>query len=385
MKRTLAIAKNMLPPNEHDLFEHLASKGWDITIFLSTEKEPDREYQRQDYSTYSFKVKKSRNILVNLKRFRSKTSYLHIQYGLWNDLSELNPDIILSSQMGIRTMIAICFGFMRKIPVVIWMGVSVFTERNNSFLRELFRKLLVKLVPCICTNLTEAEKYFVKNLKVPRNKIFHTPYAFDVVRFRESVEEARCYVDHLREQLNLKKIVFLYVGRMIEGKGLKELVSSIEVIDGSQLDIVSFLFVGGSLPENLKIRLTQKKVGFINVPFVQPEHLYQYYAVADVFIFPSLDDEWGVVINEAAAAGLPIISSMYAAATRDLVIDGFNGVTIDPYDAKNTSEAIIKMLDITSETRKKWGHNSFELARKIDVNFTVTNMDMALEFALQNK
>jgi glycosyltransferase involved in cell wall biosynthesis len=385
MKRTLAIAKNMLPPNEHDLFEHLVNKGWDITLLLSTEKEPDIKYQRQDYTKYSFKVKKSKNVLVNLKRFKIKTGYLHIQYGLWNDLSELNPDIILSSQMGIRTVIAICYGFMRKTPVVIWMGVSAFTERNNSFFRELFRKLLVKLVPCICTNLTEAEKYFVYNLNVPIKKIFHTPYAFDVVRYRASVEEARCDADHLRKQLKLNNVVFLYVGKMSENKGLYELVRSIEVIDDSLLGIMSFLFVGGSLPETLRIRLSQKNVGFVNVPFVQPEHLYQYYAVADVFIFPSLNDEWGVVVNEAAAAGLPIISSKYAGATRDLVIDGFNGVTIDPYDTQNTSKAILKMLGITRETRKEWGCNSFELALKIDVDFTVTNMDMALVSALQNK
>jgi len=385
MKRILAIAKNMLPPNEHDLFEHLATKGWDITIFLSTEKEPDREYQRQDYSTYSFKVKKSKNILVDLKHIKSQTRYLHIQYGLWYDLCELKPDIILSSQMGIRTLIAICYGLLRKVPVVIWVGVSAYTERNNSWIRELFRKLLVKLVPCICTNLTDAEKYFVENLNASPQKIFHTPYAFDVERFKESVEGARRDVDCLRVQMGLNGIIFLYVGQMIERKGLRELVSAIEHMDDSLLGLMSFLFVGGTLHETLQVRLAQKKVRFVNISFVQPEQLHQYYAVADVFIFPSLEDEWGVVVNEAASAGLPIISSKYAAATRDLVIDGYNGVTIDPYDAQNTCEAITRVLGITQENRREWGRNSFELARKIDVDFTVSNMDMALEIALQNK
>src|SRR5262249_8409212 len=147
---------------------------------------------------------------------------------------------------GIRTLLAICYGLKYIVPVVIWIGVSPHSERNNSFLRESFRKLLVKFVPCICTNFTEAERYFVENLKVPRAKIFHTPYAFDVARFAESILRAKPYTAQLRKQYNLNEVVFLYVGQMIKRKGLNELVNAIEIIDSSYLDRSSFMFIGGT-------------------------------------------------------------------------------------------------------------------------------------------
>ena len=64
--------------------------------------------------------------------------------------------------------------------------------------------------------------------------------------------------------------------------------------------------------------------------FVQREELSSYYALADAFVFPSHTDPWGLVVNEAMACGLPVISSDAAGCTADLVKDGCNGWSSAP-------------------------------------------------------
>jgi hypothetical protein len=100
MNKKLAIAKNMLSPYWHDVFEMLSKKGWDITIFVAVERESNRRYNKTDYTTFSFNVVKSRNIALNLQYFTGRADPFHIHWGLWRELKEFGPHIVLSNQLG---------------------------------------------------------------------------------------------------------------------------------------------------------------------------------------------------------------------------------------------------------------------------------------------
>ena len=67
------------------------------------------------------------------------------------------------------------------------------------------------------------------------------------------------------------------------------------------------------------------------------------YAEADVFAFPTLDDPFGIVVLEAAAAGLPVVASPFGGATLDLIEDGRNGFVIDPNDIVGWARALIRL------------------------------------------
>ena len=175
-----------------------------------------------------------------------------------------------------------------------------------------------------------------------------------------------------------------YVGQMIKRKGLNELVAALQRVDKMYRDKLSFIFVGGQLPKNLCQKLSQTDIHFVNVGFVQPRELPLYYAMADVFVFSSLEDEWAIVINEAAAAGLPIISSIYAAATTDLVVDSFNGIRIDPYQDVEFAVSVACALPISHVSGAERGRRSFSMSKKIDINYTVENMNNALIHAFSS-
>jgi glycosyltransferase involved in cell wall biosynthesis len=384
MRKKLAVAVNMLSPYWHDVFELLFQKGWEITIFVSVEQESNRRYDSIDYSTFSFDVVKSRNIMFDIRALRTKTDFLHLQWGLWHDLKLYKPDIILSNQLGIRTLMAYLYGAVFSVPVVPWVSVSVYTEKKNWFFREYFRRWLLKRSPSICTNLTEGIRYLTEKHNVSEEKIFPTPYAVDVKKFHDIVQKFKSDGYKLRAKMKMRGTVFLYVGQMIKRKGLNELVAALQKVDKMYRDKLSFIFVGGQLPKNLCQKLSQTDIHFVNVGFVQPIELPLYYAMADVFVFPSLEDEWAIVINESAAAGLPIISSIFAAATTDLVEDSFNGLRIDPYQNVEFAVSIEKMMKLSDDERAEWGRRSFSISKKIDINYTVENMNNALTHAFSS-
>ena len=377
----LAIAMNMLSPYWVPVFDRLSKKGWDIRVFVANELEPDRQYDRASITPTLFEVKKTANYTIRIPRLVGRAGYVHFQYGLWQELNAWQPDIVLSSEVGFRTIFCFFNGLRMKIPVIPWLCASTHTERNNGLLRERLRKWILARVPCVCTNLTEGTEYLVKGLGVSETKIFQTPYVIDVTEFNRKILSLKGQAQELREQLGLKGTVFLYVGQMIPRKGLSELARGIAAVDRALLRDSSFLFVGGRLPDDIKSSLIAHGVLFSEIPFVQPRDLPQYYALSDVFMFPSLEDEWGIVLNEAAAAGLPIVASKFAAAAADLVEENVTGFVINPHDPGQIAASIEKFAAMSRETLGRFGSASFLRVQGVDIGFTLVNLHRALLFA----
>lgn len=134
----------------------------------------------------------------------------------------------------------------------------------------------------------------------------------------------------------------LYVGRLVEGKGLqvflRALVRWAETHPGQSCEM---WFVGDgpmrkyleqfAVPPSVNLRF------FGNVP---QHHLFQFYAQAGIFVFPTLSDTWGLVVNEAMAAGLPVLGSLYSQAVEDLVQWGVTGWTFFPDRPDNLQNAL---------------------------------------------
>jgi glycosyltransferase involved in cell wall biosynthesis len=104
------------------------------------------------------------------------------------------------------------------------------------------------------------------------------------------------------------------------------------------------------VPSHLKHRI--EFAGFQPV-----ERLPQFFAAADIFVLPSLHDGWGVVVNQALAAGLPIICSSAVGAACDLVTPGWNGSTVAPGDSAALADAI-RALAADVRLRQAFGENS---------------------------
>lgn len=374
----LAIVMNMLAPYWVDVFERLAELGWQIRVIVGLEKEPSCQYDMNEVRPNRFSVKLCASHLLDLNRLPGKSGYMHVPYGLWREFQAWKPDVIITSELGLRTVIGKLYGRRHGVPVIPWVCLSPHTERNNSRIREIFRRWLIKGAPAVCTNMSEATRYLTGTLGVPSARIFQTPYTVEVEKYNGRVEAFRSGSAALRKELGLSGVVFLYVGQMTFRKGLAELARGIGILSSSNRSRCSFLFIGGELPLHVREALDQGCIRYAGIPFVQPGELPRYYAAADVFVFPSLEDEWGIVLNEAAAAGIPLIASRYASATTELVRHGHNGFVFDPHDLDEISRVLAQMIDLPDSRRRAWGANSVEAADRIGLHFTVKNLDSAI-------
>ena len=96
--------------------------------------------------------------------------------------------------------------------------------------------------------------------------------------------------------------------------------------------------------------------------FVDQDELPAYYAAADVFVFPTLADTYGIVLLEAAASGLALVTSIYAGASLDFVKDGEGGLMVDPHDEHALAEQIAKLADCPKLVRNL-GTDAYNVAR----------------------
>src|SRR5206468_3627451 len=123
------------------------------------------------------------------------------------------------------------------------------------------------------------------------------------------------------------RLRFFFCGQMIRRKGVDLLLIAFDRLITRGVDI-ELLLVGreADLPEFMSAMSPEARARVRYEGFQAPERLPEYFSQADVFVLPSRHDGWGVVVNQALGAGLPVITSDAVGAGLDLVEDGVNGL-----------------------------------------------------------
>jgi glycosyltransferase involved in cell wall biosynthesis len=160
-------------------------------------------------------------------------------------------------------------------------------------------------------------------------------------------------------------VTFFFCGQMIKRKGVDLLLLAFDRLVTTGLD-ARLLLVGreADLPKFLATvsHATRSRVCYEG--FQPPERLPEYFAKSDVFVLPSRHDGWGVVINQALGAGLPIITSNAVGAGLDLVENGVNGMRIAADDMAGLYRSM-EALARKPEVARQWGERSREKARDL--------------------
>jgi glycosyltransferase involved in cell wall biosynthesis len=123
---------------------------------------------------------------------------------------------------------------------------------------------------------------------------------------------------------------------------------------------------------------------FVHLPgFLQQEELLPYFAHANCFIHASIQEQWGLVVNEAMAAGLPVIVSNRCGCFEDLVIEGVNGFGFDPEDKQALTDLMLKMsskeIDLVA-----MGEASLQHIQKYSPDYFAQGLMKALKYSLGN-
>jgi glycosyltransferase involved in cell wall biosynthesis len=151
------------------------------------------------------------------------------------------------------------------------------------------------------------------------------PNAVDLSIFERRVAEARGRRDEFRRERGLEGCVFLCVSRLSREKGVDVLARAFEGVDG-QLVLV------GDGPEEGRVRTLAPPSARL-LGHVDADELVSWYAAADCFVMPSRSETWGMAMNEAAAAGLPLVASEAPGAAYDLIEESVNGFRVPVEDS----------------------------------------------------
>jgi glycosyltransferase involved in cell wall biosynthesis len=314
---------NIIPPYYLPVFEHLRDHLVDLRMFVCTPMEPNRNWS-PEWGDLTVTVQRCLSYATDWRHEQafSDRIWRHIPYDTLLLLIRKRPNIVISLQLGFRTLQAALYRTLfPKSRLIVWLGLSVHTEKGLPRWRTLQRKALLRMADAVLVNGTSGQEYLL-GLGVPPERIFPEPYCADVS-------------SHLALPLEREPNVarrLLYVGQLTARKGLRPFLKALsDWLQKHPLESCEFWIAGaGPLRAELERYTSTPQLQLRFLGSVPYERLPEVYAQGGIFVFPSLADEWGVVVNEALAAGLPVLGSLYSQAVEELIEDGVNGWTFRP-------------------------------------------------------
>jgi glycosyltransferase involved in cell wall biosynthesis len=258
-------------------------------------------------------------------------------------LLQFKPQVIFANAFTAWTMIALLLKPICRWKVIItYEGGSSVYESTSSTVRYRVRRFMAMLTDAFVVNSKDGKSYLLDTLKVIPKKVFSKPFLVP------SVESLLYHAKPLDLKPKFQNPIFLYVGQIVPRKGLKILLDACLILKSQGFTNYTLLVVGDGeqRPELEKYvndnNLTEQVEWVGKVPYGQ---LGSYFEQADVFVFPTYDDIWGMVLVEAMAFGNAVICSTGAGAL-EMLIEGENGFSFppDPDRPELLAELMLKLI-----------------------------------------
>lgn len=266
-------------------------------------------------------------------RFRKNTSHYDSVFiipplSIILHIIKFVPDVVFTYGFSLWTLITLLLKpIMRWRVIVIYEGSSPTVDDKQSRIRLSFRRLMSKLSDAFLTNTESGQSYLVDKLNIRNELVFARPYIVPDVGVLRS---KKANVDRLVRDSN--RPIFLYVGLLIHRKGIKFLLNALSVLKGRGYENYTVIIAGDGqdreelqdLAEDLDLENNVVWLGWFDY-----KSLGYLYEAADVFILPTYEDTWGMVVIEAMVFATPVLCSRLA-GTYELIQENDNGYTFDP-------------------------------------------------------
>ncbi len=302
------------------VFQELARRVAAFRVLISTRMEADR-FWTPEFGGLDVRVQHNFTMTVPWNHpsgFQEKI-YVHFPYDTLSQLREFRPDVIISAEFGFRTLSAVLYRISHpRCKLVVWATISEETEAKRWFVRKLLRRFIVRFSDAIMTNGRSGIRY-LEQFDPTSRKLFAVPQTTGISAFA-TVAPTRSGEAAYR---------MIYAGRLVLRKQVAEFIEILGEWCRVHPDRTVEFWVAGDGPERARIEavptppnLSVQLLGNIAYP-----ELPKLYEQTGALVLPTLADEWGLVVNEALAAGLPVLGSLYSQAVQDMVEDGRNGWT----------------------------------------------------------
>lgn len=353
MKKVLFIT-NVAVPFRLEFFNELG-KMTDLTVVF------EAEYAEKVKYNWDFSVINNFNP-VFLKK--GKINEKRINFKIFKVINNNYDVIILSGYSSISAKLLILY--LKLLRRKYYLEVDGGLIKNDSIIIKQIKKLMIKGAFGYFSPSSNVDDYLIY-YGANSNRIFRYPFSSlnnsDILK--NSISEIE--KNQIKKELGLNEHkVILSVGQFIHRKGMDILIKAFSELDENYV----LCIVGGKPNDEYNKLISQLKVKNIKfISYKSKEDLYKYYYAADVFALATREDIWGLVINEAMGAGLPIITTDKCVAGLELVKNNVNGYII-PVDSISTLRDKLKLILDSDDLR----HSMNKESLKIIKNYTIENM-----------
>lgn len=348
---------NIPSPYRVDFFNQLGLKC-ELTVLFEKRSSTERD---ESWKEYQF-----RNFTGIFLQGKSIKPDMAICPGVIKYIKDRAYEYIICSNFSTPTgMIAIAY--MKTRHISYWLESDGGKAKTGKCLKEIIKRKIISGANGYFSTGKENDEYYMTY--GARKNLIHR-YHFSSIR-REDIllkpvtdEEKKL----IKKQLGIKeKKLVLAVGQFIKRKGFDVLIKSAKIISKQ----TAICFVGGQ-PTEEYIRLTEEyhlsNVYFIG--YLKKDDLKEYFKAADIFVLPTREDIWGLVINEAMAYGLPVISTDQCVSAGELIHG--NGMIVPVEDSKELANSVNSILSDKLKY-EKFSFKSIEIAKEYTIETMVAD------------
>lgn len=341
--------------------KHFADQGFDVYL-VAPQEQRTVDYCRDEGGTL---------LPVTIERDISLSKDFSSLRQVVSHFRKVKPDVVNvgTPKIGLLGMIA---ARLTGVPVRIYTcrGFRFEHERGPKrkiliFMERLAGRFAQKII-CISPSL-ERLSHELKVFPADKTVVIKkgSSNGIDLKRF-DPAKVSPSDTASLKEDLGLAgNFVYGFVGRLYDRKGIIEIYHAFNELYNSNPNI-RFIFVGGVEKEQIAdmsvLEAIQRHPGILCVGPQADVPLYL--SLMDVFVFPAWGEGFGNVLVQAAAMGVPVISTK-ATGCRDAVSDGFNGMLLEPRNVNAVKEAMTLLYN-DQGLREKYGRNGIEWAKNFD-------------------
>jgi len=296
-------------------------------------------------------------------------------------LEQANPDVVaVNGWNNFGSLAAARCCMEQGIPMVV-MSESARGDEPRTWRKEIIKRRIVDLYAAALVGGQRHVEYLVE-LGMPRERIFTGYDVVDNAYFEQRALEIRnanpLQADETRKKHALPENYFLASARFIQKKNLPILIRAYaeyrrrssafakatadREVRGENAPWDLVLLGDGPMRDTLNTQLSTLKLhAHVHLPGFKPyDELPVYYGLARAFVHASTTEQWGLVVNEAVASGLPVIVSNRCGCVPELVQD--NGFTFDPANESELAEWLLQMASLSADERRRLGEASFRIA-----------------------
>jgi glycosyltransferase involved in cell wall biosynthesis len=372
----VAILQNEILPYRIPLFQSIHDlSNFDLMVFFSTSRSWEREW-----TIDPTQLKFPHRILPGFFIRLPKKNYLEQRTTFFNptlfwELIRWKPNAVIGYEYSIPALTAWFYARLARIPYLVFSECTPYSDRALTFGQRRMRRLVIPRAAGYLGTSRAACKNFVA-MGAPPERVFEAPQVQQVAWFAERVRMAR-----LAGAAPERRI--LYVGSLIERKGVDLLLDAFCIV--ARKDPLAQLRIVGTGPLQLQLLRKAEQAGLRErvsfAGFVEPDRIPEEYALATLFVLPTLEDTFGVVVVEAMASGVPVICSPFAGAA-DYIVEGESGFIVDPHNTEMLADRIGR-LTTEPHLRAKFSQLGRESAAPFDAVTVARNFIGAILRALR--